>query len=95
MQHYIREQWDADRLYDIVRYHGLKQFDMPLEEKEAYRQKCLLEELEQLPNSSVGLLPNPENLAVMPFVEARQALRSIARIQGLSNARSSQEAFFS
>lgn len=94
MVRYIREQNDVNRLYDIVRYRGLKHFDMSFEDKEVYRERRLMEELEQLPASSIGLMPDPETLAAMPFTEARQVLRSIARIQGLSNATSSQRAFF-
>lgn len=94
MEQYWREQLEVNHLYSLIRHHGLGDFAMTHEQKEAYRQSRFIEELSKVEEGYVGLLPNLEELAAMPFTEARQVIRSLARIQGLSNARSCQSAFF-
>jgi hypothetical protein len=95
MEQYYREQEQILHLYSVVRYHGLKDSPMTHEQKEHYRLLRLHEELEKLEEGQVGLLPDTELLASLSLHDARQILRSLARVQGLSNDSDCQMAFFS
>ena len=67
---------------------------MSHEQKEDYRLRRFHELLDEMDDGQVGLMPQREMLARMPLVEARAVIRSLARVQGLSNDPSCQRAFF-
>lgn len=94
MEQYYREQAQVLHLYSIVRYHGLKDSPMTHDAKERFRLARLHDELAELEDGVLGVLPNREHLAALPLHEARQALRALARVQGLSNDESCKAAFF-
>ncbi len=95
MEQYNTEQAQVIRLYDTVRFHGLKDFALPHAEKEAFRFGQFHRLLEQMPDGELGLMPDKEYLASLSLHDARQTLRGLARVQGLSNATRCQTAFFS
>lgn len=95
MWHHDHEQGQIMRLYDTIRHRSLSKIhDMSHDQKEAYRLQRFHELLDEMDDGQVGLMPPRETLALMPLAEARSAIRSLARVQGLSNDPSCQRAFF-
>ena len=95
MQQYYREQCQVQRLYETVRFHGLHDIDyMSHKEKEALRLERFREKLDKMEDGSLGVMPDRAVLAAMTLHEARQTVRSIARVRGLSNDRACRAAFF-
>ncbi|QQS22268.1 hypothetical protein IPM09_01860 [Candidatus Saccharibacteria bacterium] len=96
MEQYILEQCQVQNLYDIVRFHGLHDLHgMAHDDKEAYRLERFRERLSEMEDGYVGVMPSREFLAALPLHTARQVVRSLARVQGLSNDKASRKAFFS
>lgn len=95
MWHHDHEQSQILRLYDTIRHRSLSKIHgMSHEQKEDYRLRRFHELLDEMDDGQVGLMPQREMLARMPLVEARAVIRSLARVQGLSNDPSCQRAFF-
>ena len=95
MWHHDHEQGQILRLYDTIRHRSLSKIHgMSHEQKEAYRLRRFHELLGEMDDGHVGLMPQREALARMPLMEARAVIRSLARVQGLSNDSSCQRAFF-
>ena len=95
MRQYTHEQHNVHRLYDTIRYHGALHLEhLSHERKEQIRWSTMLAKLDTLDDGILGLMPDKEELANAGIARARQVLRSIARVQGLSNDLSCQDAFF-
>lgn len=96
MEQYVLEQRQVQNLYDIIRFHGLHDLGgMAHDDKEAYRLERFRKRLTEMEDGYVGVMPSRELLATLPLHAARQAVRSLARVQGLSNDKASRKAFFS
>ena len=77
------------------RFHGLDDLDrMTHEEKEELRLERFREKLDKMEDGFLGVMPSKDMLAAMTLHEARQTVRSIARVRGLSNDRACRAAFF-
>lgn len=95
MVQYSLEQFNVQRLYDTIRFHGALHLDKHTpEERERIRWETLLDKLDTMDDPQVGLMPEKESIVEAGITYARQALRAIARTQGLSNHPNCQNAFF-
>jgi hypothetical protein len=95
MMQYAKEQFQVQRLYDTIRFHGALHLDQKTpEERENIQWQTMLDKLESMDEGQIGLMPDKEQLASAGIIFARQVLRTVARTQGLSNNTQCQQAFF-
>ena len=98
MRQYALEHSQVSRLYDTIKVTSYDDFpnlaSLPYEEQERLRAVAYQQKLERMQEGQLGLMPEREYLAGLEIAAARPVLRSIARVQGLTNARRSKRQFF-
>lgn len=98
MRQYALEHGQVDRLYDTIKvssYIAVPELaELPFEEQELLRKEAFDRKLDQMHDGEIGIMPDREYLAQLEIAESRNILRSIARVQGFSNASSCQKTFF-
>lgn len=98
MRQYSIEQDQVERLYSIVKYGSFSDSDarnaLTEEEKDDLRKQYLLRKLNTMQDGVLGVMPERNALSNMEMDEVRRVLRAVARVQGFSNAKSCQRAFF-
>ncbi len=98
MRQYALEHGQVNRLYDTVKLTSYVDFPdlqrLDHEEKEQLRHESYLRKLETMADGEIGVMPDREYLSRLEVRQARAALRSIARVQGLSNSRKAAKVFF-
>ncbi|MBC7764514.1 hypothetical protein H7Y29_02260 [Microbacteriaceae bacterium] len=94
MHQWLLEQNQVDRLFDTICISSLSQFDINHDAKEEWRKSSYIAKLEQMRDGELGLMPDREMLSRLELHHARQALRGIARVRGITNDRRSHRSFF-
>lgn len=87
MRQYVEEQRQVNRLYYAASLRYIAVHGVDEHTKEQWRKKIYLAKLEGMKDGELGLLPDREYLSNLEPSEARVALKSIARIQGLASIR--------
>lgn len=95
MEQYNVEQFNVQRLYDTIRFHGGQHLGKKtLEQRNHIMWQTLLDKLDLMDDPYLGVMPDKEHIACSDIVTARPVLRAIARTQGLSNDARCNQAFF-
>ncbi len=95
MLQFTQETTRLVQLYDTICLRSYEdRSDIPEDEKEAKRLENFRAKLETVKQGWLGVMPDVDILKTLDATEARGALRGIARVKGLSNARKSKRTFF-
>lgn len=94
MMQWVFEQEQVNRLYDTIKLASLAEADFLHEIKDRWRHQSYIDKLDGMKDGKLGLMPERNFLANLELDDARRTLRALARVQGISNAKSCKRAYF-